>query len=180
MQKICYTSLKQTLFITLIGVLIVAFAIGIFVWILSIEPPFFDEESKVGFPQEIPKEKGFSYFNEADVCAAYLCQNPDFDGKNADLFFTSPEENEGYFIRVEVYTVDYLYDENGKKTGTKLGDLLGKSGFIRPGEYVETVHLKKKLKEQTFVALKVGVYEEATGRNRGSMLIPIYLTPPMD
>ena len=177
MKNICYTSLRRTILFILIGVLCVAVSIGIFLWIMTIEPPFFDEALVVGTPQDIPAEKGYSYFEEPDVCAAYLCQNPDFDGKNADLYLTNPEKNKGLFIRVEIFTIDIVYDENGNKTGTALGEELGKSGFIRPGEYVQTVTLGKELDEQTLVALKVAVYEEATGKNHGSMLIPIFLTP---
>lgn len=177
MRKICYTSLKQTLLIALAALLVIAIGVGIFVWMLTIEPPFFDENSVVGAPSEIPIEKGYSYFNEAEVCAAYLCQNPDFDGKNADFYFTNPEENAGLFIRLEVYTIQFIYDEKGNKTGASHGDLLGKSGFIRPGEYVKTVSLDKKLNEQTQVALKIAVYEEATGKNHGSITVPIFLTP---
>ena len=177
MRKICYTSLKRTMLYVLIAALMIAATLAVFFWLMTIEPPFFDEALVVGAPHDIPQEKGYSYFNEADVCAAYVCQNPDFDGKNIDLFLTNPEENEGLFIRVEVYTIKPLYDETGKQSGATLGDLLGKSGFIRPGEYVKTVSLDKKLTEQTPVALKIGVYEEETGKNHGSMMIPIFLTP---
>ena len=177
MQKISYTSLRRTLLWVLSGVLMVAVSVGIFLWILTIKPPFFDENAVVGQP-EVPAENGYSYFNEADVCAAYLCQNPAFDGKNADVFLTNPEENQGLFIRVEVFSIEFIYDENGKRQGTALGDMLGKSGFIRPGEYVKTVTLDDKITEQTPVALKIAVYEEETGKNHGSMLVPIYLTPP--
>lgn len=177
MRRISYTSLRNTMKFVLLGVLLVAISVGIFLWILTIEPPFFDQNLIVGTPQDIPLEKGYGFFEEPDVCAAYLCQNPDFDGKNADLYLTNPMENEGLFIRVEVFTIDIIYDENGKQKGTALGEMLGKSGFIRPGEYVKTVTLDKKLKEQTMVVLKVAVYEEETGKNHGSMLIPIFLTP---
>lgn len=177
MRKICYTSLKQTVLIGLAALLIIAIGVGIFVWMLTIEPPFFDEKSVIGIPENIPAEKGYSYFNEADICEAYLCQNPDFDGKNADFYFTSPKENEGIFIRLEVYTLQFIYDEKGNKTGATHGDLLGKSGFIRPGEYVKTVTLSKELKEQTQVVLKIGVYEEETGKNKGSITFPSFLTP---
>ena len=177
MRRICYTSLKHTFKLILLAILLLTVSIGIFLWIMTIKPPFFDQALVVGIPENIPLEKGYSYFNEPDVCAAYLCQNPDFDGKNADLYLTNPMENEGLFIRVEVFTINFIYDEKGNRTGTELGELLGKSGFIRPGEYVKTVTLDKKLKEQTMVALKVAVYEEETGKNHGSMLIPIFLTP---
>ena len=177
MQKISYTSLRRTVLWVLLGILLVAVSVGIFLGILTIQPPFFDENAVVGTP-EIPVENGYSYFNEAEVCAAYLCQNPDFDGKNADLFLTNPEENQGLFIRVEVFSIQFIYDDNGKRQGTALGDMLGKTGFIRPGEYVRTVTLDKKLTEQTPVALKIAVYEEETGKNHGSILVPIYLTPP--
>ena len=152
--------------------LIVAAAIAVFIWLISIEPPFFDENAVVGAPNDlVGQERGFSLYEAEGVCDVALCGNPEVDGKNVKLYLTNPENNEVFF-RAEIYTVAFVYDETGNLTDYYEDELLGKSGFIRPGEYVETIELDKSLKEdKTYVMIKIATYNEADGTSNGTFFI---------
>ena len=177
MSKICYTSMRRTIAFILVAVIMTAVAVGAFLWMLSIEPDIYDKNSKMGIPEAIPAEKGYTYYPAQDICDIWICGNPDFDGKNVDFFLTNPESNEGISIRVEVYSIAYSYDENGNRSNPQPDELLGKSGFVRMGEYVQTVTLKKEIKEQTPVILKVGTYLEESGKSNGFFYVSTILTP---
>lgn len=177
MSKICYTSLRRTMLLVLAALMMIAVAVGIFLWMLTIEPDIYDENCEVGVPEALPAEMGYSFYPAAEICDVWLCGNPNFDGKNIDFFLTNPESNEGLSLRVEIYTMKVTYDENGKPSNPTPDKLLGKSGFVRPGEYVKTVKLDKTLKEQTPVILKIGTYLEETGKSNGFFYVSTILTP---
>ncbi len=176
MSKICYTSLRRTVIFVLAAVLLLSVAVGIFLWMMTLEPAFFDENAKLGMPEAIPAERGYSFYPAEDICDVYICGNPEVNGKNIGVFLTNPESNDGIYIRVEIYSQNVVYDENGNKTQTLPDELLGKSGFIRPGEYVEYVKLKKAIKEHTPVVIKVATYLEETGLSNGFFYVTTVLS----
>lgn len=177
MSKICYTSLRRTMLLILAALMMTAVAGGIFLWMLTIEPDIYDENCEVGVPEALPAEMGYSFYPATDICDVWLCGNPDFDGKNIDFFLTNPKSNEGLSLRLEIYTMKVTYDENGNPSNPTPDELLGKSGFVRPGEYVKTVKLDKTLKAQTPVILKIGTYLEETGKSNGFFYVSTILTP---
>ncbi len=177
MRQICYTSMRRAICFGLIALLMIAVAVGVFIWMLGIEPELYDPDRQLGIPEAIPAEKGYRFYRAQDICDVWICGNPAVDGKNVDLFLTNPESNEGLSIRVEVYTAARTIDEKGNATGTHPDQLLGKSGFIQTGEYVRSVKLNKALKEQTTVILKIGTYIEETGMSNGFFYITTVLSP---
>ena len=57
--------------------------------------------------------------------------------------------------------MDYYHDE-----------LLGKTGFIRPGEYVETLTLDNKLKDsETYAMIKIATYNIDDGTSNGTFFV---------
>lgn len=180
MNKICFTSLRRTVAFVAIALAMVAVVVGIFFWLLSIEPDIYEKNREVGIPENLPAEVGYTFYQAQDICDIYICGNPDFDGKHADLYLTNPESNGNASIRVEVYTIQFLYGEDGSVSGTLPDKLLGKSGFIHSGEYVKTVTLNKTLKKQTPVILKISTYDEETGKSNGFFHVTTFLTPMSD
>lgn len=177
MKRICYTSMRRAVLLGAVAAVMIAAAVGVFVWMLGVEPAFYDEACVAGIPEALPQEYGYTFYQAQDVCDVWLCGNPAFDGKNLDLYLTNPKENEGISIRVEVYSIRRSVDENGKVTGVNPDKLFGKSGFIRTGEYVKRVTLDRALKEQTPVILKISTYAEDTGKSHGFFYVTTVVTP---
>lgn len=171
-KTVCYTSLRRNIALGAAIALLVAAAAAVFVWLISIEPPFFDENAVVGDPTAfVTEEDGYSLYEAEGVCNVALCGYLKTDGKEAKIYLTNPEENE-VFLRAEVYTVAFVYDESGNITDYYEDELLGKTGFLRPGEYVETVKLDKvPSEEQSYIMVKIATYNEADGTSNGSFFI---------
>lgn len=171
-KTVCYTSLRRNIALGTAIALIVAITIAVFVWLISIEPPFFEENAVVGDPTAfVTEEDSYSLYEAEGVCKVALCGYLKADGKDAKIYLTNPEENE-VFLRAEIYTVAFVYDESGNVADYYEDDLLGKSGFIRPGEYVETIKLDKvPSEEQTYIMIKIATYNEFDGTSNGSFFI---------
>ena len=74
--------------------------------------------------------------------------------------------------------MSFTYDTSGNITAASPDKKLGESGFIRPGEYVETVSLSRKLKEdKVYVMIKIATYVEETGTSNGYFYINTALFP---
>lgn len=177
MKSICYTSLRQAIKFILAALILIILAVGIFLWMLTIKPNIYDKNRKSGIPEALPEEFGYTCYQAQDICDVWICGNPYFDGKNVDFYVTNPTTNEGIAIRAEIYTVAFTRDENGNITGTFPDELLGRSGFIHAGEYIQTIKLDETLKTQTPVILKIGTYVEETEKSNGFFYITTMLTP---
>lgn len=166
-NRICYTAVRRYILFAVALMLVFAIGIGIFCWMLTLEPAFFDANAKAGAPEGLAEERGYTSYVADGVCAVALCGNPEIDGKDVKLFLTSPPENE-VFLRAEIYSVRFTFDAAGKVTAANPDQLLGKSGFLRPNEYVETITLDESLTEDiTYVMIKIGTYVEETGTSNG-------------
>ncbi|MBO5322801.1 MAG: hypothetical protein J6A88_01705 [Oscillospiraceae bacterium] len=111
-------------------------------------PPPFDAAAQVGTPV-VPDGLGYS---ELD-CQAYkvsLCGKLDTSG---DLWLTNPESNE-VWLKVRVLDAK--------------GNILGETGLVRPGEYVQTVELTTIPKSGTPITLKIMAYEPDTYYSAGA------------
>ncbi len=111
-------------------------------------PPPFDSEAVVGTPA-VPDGLGY---NELD-CQAYKVSICGKLSENGDIWLTNPENNE-VWLKVRVL------DENGI--------VLGETGLVRPGEYVQTVKLTSVPKSGTPVTLKIMAYEPETYYSAGA------------
>ena len=111
-------------------------------------PPPFDSAAVVGTPT-VPDGLGYS---ELD-CQAYrvsLCGKLSASGH---IWLTNPESN-AVWLKVRVL------DEKG--------NILGETGLIRPGEYVQTVALATVPKSGTPITLKIMAYEPDTYYSAGA------------
>ncbi|EET58833.1 hypothetical protein BRYFOR_09121 [Marvinbryantia formatexigens DSM 14469] len=135
-------------------------ALAVMVWVLAggagtdgsaFTPPPFEEDAVQGVP-DVPEELGYSELDaqayKVSVCGAPVVQ----DGK-AVLYLTDPDSS-GVWLKVRILD------------GT--GQVLGESGLLKPGEYVEAVTLSAIPGEDTAVQLKIMAYEPDTYHSAGA------------
>lgn len=145
------TPLLLAVFLCAVSLIVMAFAltrqpqpqIGAFT------PPPFDAAAQVGIPT-VPDGLGYS---ELD-CEAYkvsLCGRLTAQG---DLWLTNPESNQ---VWLKVRVLD----------GS--GNILGETGLVRPGEYIQTVTLTAIPKAGTPITLKIMAYEPDTYYSAGAV-----------
>ncbi len=118
-------------------------------------PPPFEENAVEGIPQDVAEK--FRYASlDAGVYIVALCGMPTIEETEATLYFTDPAEND-VWLKVRIYT--------------EKGAMLGESGLLKPGQYVENIHLNKAILETTPVLLKVMAYEPDTYRSAGAVTL---------
>ena len=111
-------------------------------------PPPFDSSAVSGTPT-VPDGLGY---NELD-CQVYkvsLCGKLNADG---NIWLTNPESNE-VWLKVRILDAK--------------GNILGETGLVRPGEYVQTVALTTIPKSGTSITLKIMAYEPDTYYSAGA------------
>ncbi len=179
MRSFCYTSFKRTLIIVVVSVLIVAVAVLAFVFMLGVKPELLDKNRVPGLPSDLPEEQGYRSYSAANICDVALCGNPLIDGKEVKLYLTNPASND-VWIRAEIYSVSFTYDLSGKVTAASPDKKLGESGFIKPGEYLESVCLSHKLEGDdsgVYVMIKIATYIEETATSNGFFYVNTVLFP---
>ncbi len=124
-------------------------------------PPPFDAAAQTGTP-EVPAELGYAEL-ELPVYTVALCGKPAVQEESAELWLTNPATN-AVWLKVRIYGEE----EN----------LLGESGLLRPGEYVEAVSLQNIPARTCPVTLKVMGYEPETYRSAGAVSLNATLTVP--
>lgn len=118
-------------------------------------PPPFEENAVDGVPQDVAEE--FRYASlDAGAYTVVLCGMPTMEETEATLYFTDPAEND-VWLKVRIYT--------------EKGAMLGESGLLKPGQYVENIHLNKAILKTTPVLLKVMAYEPDTYRSAGAVTL---------
>ncbi len=117
-------------------------------------PPPFDENAQQGTP-EVPENLGW---NEVDarVYRAMICGVLVLDGSQADVWFANPDDN-------AVWLKLRILDERG--------NLLGETGVIRPGEYVQTVLFDVVPPQGSAVCMKIVAYEPDTYYSAGTVTL---------
>lgn len=150
-----------------VAVLAAVFAVAVIIMIVALSvpkkaergefvPPAFDSSAVTGIP-EVPEGLGYSApFQEGMAYRFAVCGNVLMDGKQALVYFTNPAEN-------ETWTKLRIYDESG--------NVLGETGLIKPGEYVQYVELDKELTPGTPIKLKIMGYEPDTYLSAGSVVL---------
>ncbi len=113
-------------------------------------PPPFDDNAQTGTP-EVPEGLGWEELDaesyKFSVCGVFAPE----DGK-ADVWLTDPADS-GVWLKLRVL------DGNGT--------VLGQTGLIRPGEYVQSVALDITPDDGDSVILKVMAYEPQTYYSAG-------------
>ena len=150
-----------------VTVLAAVFAVAVIIMIVALSvpkkaergefvPPAFDSSAVTGIP-EVPEGLGYSApFQEGMAYRFAVCGNVTMNGRQALVYFTNPAEN-------ETWTKLRIYDENG--------NVLGETGLIKPGEYVQYVELNKELAPGTPIKLKIMGYEPDTYLSAGSVVL---------
>ncbi|MBQ8404508.1 MAG: hypothetical protein IJX55_08825 [Clostridia bacterium] len=117
-------------------------------------PPPFDADAVAGTPS-VPDGFGYGEFWQEGMTYRFsVCGNVTADGTEATLYFTNSEGN-------EVWLKLRVLDKGGK--------ILGETGLIKPGEYVEKVTLSGTFEAGTEIVLKVMGYEPETYYSAGSV-----------
>ena len=119
-------------------------------------PPAFDSLAVRGVP-EVPEELQYSSpYREGMAYRFSVCANVKMDGSKAVVYFTNAEEN-------SVYLKLRVLDEDG--------NILGETGLLKPGEYVEGVELGETFSARTTISLKIMSYEPDTYMSEGSVVL---------
>lgn len=118
-------------------------------------PPPFEENAVEGVPQDVAEEFRYSSLDDG-VYTVALCGVPTADEQEVTLYFTDPAEND-VWLKVRIYT--------------EQGIMLGESGLLKPGQYVENVRLNETLAEPISVLLKVMAYEPDTYQSAGAVTL---------
>ena len=154
---------KQKIVIAVIGGLIAAALITLVVLLLArdsmakvgefVAPPF-DAEAKAGEPAGLDESLGYKRMDIENAFSFAMCGKLFLKEGRVNAYFTNPEDN-GVWLLVKVY------DESGKK-------LLGQSGIIKNGEYVEKITLSDPPEKTAPVVFKIYSYEPETYYSMGS------------
>lgn len=114
-------------------------------------PPPFDENAIQGVPN-VPEDLGW---NELDVQAykVSVCGVIIPSGNIADIWLTNPESNIAW---LKLRVLD------------SYGNILGETGLIKPGEYVQSVTLTEVPKAGSQIGLKIMAYQPDTYYSEGS------------
>lgn len=149
--------LYYTLWIICIAALIVA-AVTLVITGQPIQKPFappeFDSQAVVGVP-DVADALGWQEL-DAKAYRVGICGLLIPKGNDVDVWFTNPKENK-VWLKVRVF--------NGN------GDILGESGLIRPGEYLQTINLQTVPNSGSTVALKIMAYEPETYYSAGAVTL---------
>ena len=114
-------------------------------------PPPFDANAVAGTPA-VPEGLGWT---ELD-CKAYkvsVCGQVVANGNRADLWLYNPESN-------TVWLKLRILDEKG--------NILGETGLLKPGEYVQSVILERIPADGSAIALKIMAYQPDTYYSEGA------------
>ncbi len=119
------------------------------------EPPPFDSHAVAGMPQ-VDDPSWQELFQEGMSFTAWLCGSIAVKDGAADVYFTNAAEN-------SVWLKLRITDENGQ--------LLGETGLIKPGEYVQAVSFSTVPRAGQKIKLKLMSYEPDTYYSMGAVTL---------
>ena len=114
-------------------------------------PPPFEEKAVVGIPI-VPDDLGWNEV-DAQVYKASICGKIIIEDDTADVWLTNPESNT-VWLKLRILDAD--------------GNILGETGIIRPGEYVQTVEFDMVPEDGAEIGLKLMAYQPETYYSEGS------------
>ena len=165
MSRICITSLKRNILIGLLGAVVLAVCVTLFVLMIGVEANHYETEIMTGTPG-LTDADGYTVYSAPGVCDVGLCGAPVIDGRDVYIYLTNPETNK-VAIRIEFYTPLMVQQADGSFEPVP-DKLLGGTAFIRPGEYVEIAQLRRKLKDdKTNVMMKISTLNMETRSSVG-------------
>lgn len=119
-------------------------------------PPAFEESAVVGTPEVAEELAYMECYQEGMNFRFWCCGNVQQTEKMAVTYFTNSQEN-------EVWMKMRILDEEGA--------ILGETGLLKPGEYVEGVLLSEELEAGTPIELKIMAYEPETYYSAGAVSV---------
>ena len=117
-------------------------------------PPAFDSNAIRGVPI-VPKEMGFQVL-DTDAFLVGICGTFKPKDNQADIWLTNPADN-GIWLKIRILDVS--------------GNVLGESGLLKPGEYVQTITLESVPPIGTPIVLKIMAYEPETYYSAGAITL---------
>lgn len=121
---------------------------------LSFTPPPFDTNAVQGIP-DVPENLGWEEV-DAQAYKASICGKVIPNGDTADVWFTNPESN-SVWLKLRVLDTQ--------------GNVIGETGIIKPGEYVQEVTFTKTPQVGDSIVLKLMAYEPETYYSAGSITL---------
>ena len=122
--------------------------------VVNFEPPPFDSAALAGTPSNVENE---SYGPlDATAYSFSVCGRPTVEDGAALLWLTNPKSN-------EVWLKARILDT--------AGNILGESGLLRPGEYVQAVALTTPPTEDKEATLLIMSYEPTTYHSMGNVTL---------
>ena len=119
-------------------------------------PPPFEANAVSGVPT-VNDALGYSeIYQDGMGFSAWVCGNVTMNGKDARVYFTNPAAN-------TVWLKVRLLDASG--------NILGESGILKPGEYVEHVTLTSELAMGMGISIKIMAYEPETYHSEGAVVL---------
>lgn len=121
-------------------------------------PPPFEQEAVSGEP-EVPEDLGYSPLDIPGAYQVSLCGKVVEEDGRADVWFTNHAEN-------TVWMKSRVLDAQG--------NILGETGLLKPGEYVQSVELTGadvSLEDGMELQLKIMAYEPDTYHSAGSAVL---------
>ena len=171
MHSYSKTKLKKDLRTALIVLAVIAIIAVAFVLIIRMEPQMIDRNETPGEPPDAEAITGYVAYETPDVCKVKICCEPEIEGGYASIYLTSPSDND-VLIRAELYSVKTVYNEQTGQATFLPDKLLGKTGFIHPGNYVEKVRVSGiRAGEETKVMVKISTMYEESRTSKGIFYI---------
>ena len=118
-------------------------------------PPPFDTAAVNGAP-EVPDGLGYRVMDAKGVYSFGVCGELKLNGAATDVWFTSPETNT---VWLKLRVMDTA------------GNILGETGLIKPGQYVQTVALQGDCTVGMAVTVKIMSYAPETYYSRGEVTV---------
>lgn len=150
---------RKKSFLFAIALTVLMIGAGIYLYIDTHQPDFippeFDELAKNGAPELVDN---FDYIKLTDDFSVGLTGTPYIENDELFIFFTNPPENKYWALLLLI---------------SPSGSELGRSGVLKPGEYITSIPLKYETEEISVsdVLLKVISYEPETYESRGTVTI---------
>lgn len=171
MHAFSRTKLKRDALLALAVAAVAAFLVVGFVLILRMEPRLIDEHETPGEPPNAAEIRGYTAYAAPDVCQVRLCGEPTLDGGYANLYLTNPAAND-VLLCAELYSVKVVKNGQTGQQSFQPDKLIGKTGFLHPGTYVQKVKVKGiRQGEENWVMVKISTMFEDSRMSNGFFYI---------
>ena len=146
----------------LMSIIVLVLAIFGFIYSLNIYnskkefiKPSFDDNTVVGIPT-VNDDLGYEQLDAEGLYIVSLCGTPTIEKDNLKLYFTSDKDNDVY-LKARIFKNDKI---------------VGESGLIKPGEYIENIKVKN-IKKNDNIVVKIMGYEIDNYYSAGTVTIDL-------